>query len=129
MIDCRTFTGSICNNSAQFGALRQIAPLSRNESVTIRRAATDCCTFTGSICINSAHCDRLVYFRGGNMQQFGTIQRACTDCCTFTGSICNNSAQFGAHGRIGALRLNQSVAIRRNSAWYDRLLHIDGINL
>ena len=63
------------------------------------------------------------------MQQFSTIQRACTDCCTFTGSICNNSAHFGAHGLIGALRLNQSVTIRRNSAWYDRLLHYRGINL
>ena len=107
--------GSICNNSAQFGALRRIAALSRVQSVTIQN--------------NSARCNGLVHFRGGNMQQFGTIQRACTNCCTFTGSICNNSAQFGAHGRIGALRLNQSVKIRHNSAWYDRLLHIDGINL
>ena len=28
--------GSICNNSAQFGALRRIAALSWNQSVTIR---------------------------------------------------------------------------------------------
>ena len=113
--DCCIIAGSICNNSAQFGELRPIAALSRVQSVTIQS--------------NSARCNGLVHFRGGNMQQFGTIQRACTDCCTFTRSICNNSAQFGAHGRIGALRLNQSVKIRRNSAWYDRLLHIDGINL
>ena len=113
--DCCIIAGSICNNSAQFGALRPIAALSRVQSVTIQS--------------NSARCNGLVHFRGGNMQQFGTIQRACTDCCTFTRFICNNSAQFGAHGRIGALRLNQSVKIRRNSAWYDRLLHNDGINL
>ena len=63
------------------------------------------------------------------MQQFGTNQRAATDCCTFTGSICNNSAQLVAHGRIGALRLDQSVTIRCNSAWNEQLLHILGINL
>ena len=115
MTDCCTFTRSICNNSAQFGALRRIAALSRDQSVTIRR--------------NSARCDGLVHFSGTNMQQFCTIQRAATDCSTFTGSICNNSAQLVAHGRIGALRLDQSVTIRRNSAWYDRLLHFHGINL
>ena len=114
MTDCCTFTRSICNNSAQFGALRRIAALSRDQSVTIRR--------------NSARCNGLVHFSGSNMQQFCTIQRAATDCCTFTGSICNKSAQLVAHGRIGALRLDQSVTIRRNSAWYDRLLHFHGIN-
>ena len=45
------------------------------------------------------------------------------------GSIPINSVHFGAHGRFGALRLDQSVTIRRNSAWYGRLLHIHGINL
>ena len=135
MTDCCTFTRSICNNSAQFGALRRIAALSRDQSVTIRR--------------NSARCDGLVHFRRSNMQQFCTIQRVATNCCTFTGSICNNSAQLVAHRRNGVLRLDQSnnsaqfgvvrqsvalsrdqsALIRRNSARCDGLLHYRGINL
>ena len=34
--DCCTFFGSICKNSAQFGALRRITALSQDQSVTIR---------------------------------------------------------------------------------------------
>ena len=34
--DCCTFTGSICKNSAQFGALQRIPALSQDQYVTIR---------------------------------------------------------------------------------------------
>ena len=99
--------GSICNNSAQFGALRRIAALSRDQSAIIRHNSARC-TLTGSICNNSeqfARCNGLVHFCGINLQQFGTIRRAATDCTTFAEPICNNSASC------------------------DGLLHFHGINL
>ena len=76
--DCCIIAGSICNNSAQFGALRPIAALSPDQSVTIQS--------------NSARCNGLVHFCGINLQQFGTFRRAATDCTTFAEPICNNSA-------------------------------------
>ena len=115
MTDFCISAGSICNKSAQFGALRTIAAPSRVQPVTIQR--------------NSARCVGLVHFCGINLQQFGTIRRAATDCSTIAGSICNNSVHFGADRRIGALRLDQSVTIRRNSARCDGLQHFRGINL
>ena len=113
--DCCISAGSICNKSAQFGALRTIAAPSRVQPVTIQR--------------KSARCVISVHFCGINLQQFRTIRRAATDCSTIAGPICNNSVHFGADGRIGALRLDQSVTIRRNSARCDGLQHFRGINL
>ena len=52
--DCCISGGSICNNSAHFGALRTIAAPSRVQSVTIQR--------------NSARCDGLVHYCGINLQ-------------------------------------------------------------
>ena len=141
--NCCGIAGSICNNLAQFGALRRIAALSRDQYITIRHAA-----------ING-----LLHYGGINLQQFGVLRRAWTDwcrsagpicnisaqfgvvrpivehsrdqsdCCTFTGSICNNSAHFGALRLIAALSRVQSVTIQLNSAHCDGLVHFCGINL
>ena len=84
---CCTFAGPICRNSSrydrllhfqgtnlsQFVGLRQIAALSRNQSVANKRATTDCCTFTGPICRNSSRYDRLLHFRGTNLPQINAL--------------------------------------------------------
>ena len=110
--DCCIIAGSICNNSAQFGALRPIAAVSRVQSVTIQR--------------NSARCNGLVHFCGINLQQFGTIRRAATDCTTFAEPICKNSAR--CNGLLHFHR-DKSVTIQRNSARCDGILHFRRINL
>ena len=93
--DCCIIAGSICNNSAQFGALRPNAALSRVQSVTIQSNSARCnglVHFAGSICNNSAQFGALRQIAPLSRNQSVTIRRAATDCCTFTGSICNNSA-------------------------------------
>ena len=140
-------------NLSQFVTLRQIAALSREHSVAIRRATTDCCTFAGPMSQFVA----LRQIAALSRDQSVPIRRATTDCCTFARPICRSSSrydrllhlrginlsQFVALRQITALSRDQSVTIRRtrtdcctfkgpicrNSSRYDGLLHIRGTNL